>query len=311
MISTAENNLESYRKDLEHIEKNTNVDNEEKFSPMTLGAKTFTKKEEAAKELMEYIEAAGAVKEISAGIYRGMAMKIYYSEIANSHILELRREKNASPHRVSLGTDEIGNITRINNEIKRIAEKIGFNENRIEELKKHREEAEREIEKPFPQEEELKTKMERLAMLDIELNLDRRANTQENSTGGDNQENSENDNEKQSQGGDSVPEKGSHELASENKWAEEVKREPFATGYNVFINTKTFAGIHKIECLKTTPEYCVLKMEQDKILILDNKRLDSPMKEGAFYRFGIKTTGDVLLVKELVQGNEIPQGRSA
>jgi hypothetical protein len=46
-------------------------------------------------------------------------------------MLELRREKNAPPHRVSLGADPIGNITRINNEIKRIPDKIEHNAARI------------------------------------------------------------------------------------------------------------------------------------------------------------------------------------
>jgi N12 class adenine-specific DNA methylase len=312
LISTATKNLESYKKDLGHVAENTDDSNEEKFSPMTLGAKIFTKKDEAGKELIEFIKKAGVDKEINAGIYRGMSMKIYYDMAANGHILELRREKNAPPHKVSLGADATGNITRINNEIKRIPDKIEYNRQRVEELTKHFDEAKKETKKPFPQEEELKAKMARLAALDIELNLDRKTATQENSADGDDQGNSAKDDGGRNEEIFNSPKEESKRSQSDFNWADEVKNEPFARGYGIFRDAKIFGGLHKdIECLKSTSEYCVLKITENKLLILDNIKLGRPMKEGASYQFGIKAeTGAVLLVKEMTKENEAPRDRT-
>jgi hypothetical protein len=77
-------------------------------------------------------------------------------------------------HRVSLGKDARGNLTRIDNVLNAIPERLRTVESRLENLYAQAEAAKAELGKPFPQEDELRRKSARLTELNISLNIDER-----------------------------------------------------------------------------------------------------------------------------------------
>ena len=77
---------------------------------------------------------------------------------------------------ISLGTDNIGNITRLDNALEGLPKRLEMNEQELDNLKNQFEAAKEDVERPFPQEEELKTKTERLNELNALLNVDKREN---------------------------------------------------------------------------------------------------------------------------------------
>ena len=79
-------------------------------------------------------------------------------------------------HTIDLGTDIHGNIQRMDNALEAFPTKLSVCEKQLESLVEQRENAKAEIEKPFMQEEEPKTKSARLAELDALLNIDKKEN---------------------------------------------------------------------------------------------------------------------------------------
>lgn len=79
-------------------------------------------------------------------------------------------------HTVTLGTDIFGNIQRLDNALNSFQEKLTACEAQLENTKVQLENAKLEVQKPFPQEDELKTKTARLNELNAMLNLDKREN---------------------------------------------------------------------------------------------------------------------------------------
>ena len=75
---------------------------------------------------------------------------------------------------VSLGTDTFGNITRLDNALEGLPKRLEINEQELDNVKAQFETAKVDVEKPFNQEEELKTKTARLNELNALLNVDKR-----------------------------------------------------------------------------------------------------------------------------------------
>ena len=98
-------------------------------------------------------------------------MHLMYDSFSNQFILTLRGEMS---HRVELGTDAKGNLTRIENALGNIPKRLATVEAQLDALVQQQSIAEVEVTKPFPQEAELKAKSARLAELDSCLNIDGR-----------------------------------------------------------------------------------------------------------------------------------------
>ena len=80
-----------------------------------------------------------------------------------------------------MSESEGGNITKINNALNNIEDRIVRCKDRIEALKRQIENSKTELTKPFPQEQELKDKLERQTELALLLNLDNTEKQQEQS----------------------------------------------------------------------------------------------------------------------------------
>ena len=84
--------------------------------------------------------------------------------------------KNKFQYSIDLGLDAFGNITRINNCLDGISKRIPLEREKLDDILLQFENAKIEIQKEFPQENELKEKTERLNKLNIELNINEKTN---------------------------------------------------------------------------------------------------------------------------------------
>ena len=103
------------------------------------------------------------------GSYRGFQMALSLEDFGRDYILTL---KGQMTHRVTLGKDPRGNLTRIDNVLNSIPDRLATVQNKLESLYTQMETAKQELGKPFPQDDELREKSARLTELDIALNID-------------------------------------------------------------------------------------------------------------------------------------------
>ena len=108
---------------------------------------------------------------IPLGEYRGFTMELYFE--AREYKVRLKGELG---YPVTLGTDTFGNITRLDNALEGLPKRLEMNEMELDNIKKQFETAKVDVERPFPQEEELKAKTDRLNELNALLNVDKREN---------------------------------------------------------------------------------------------------------------------------------------
>ena len=87
--------------------------------------------------------------------------------------------KGQRKYTVPLGTDPLGNIIRLDNSLNNFPERINSAENELATLHQQQAAAQIEVEKPFPQEEELTEKSARLAELNAQLDVDEKSHEPE------------------------------------------------------------------------------------------------------------------------------------
>ena len=158
--------------------------NADGFSPMKFDNQTFSDKENAGKKLLECCKELKSMEEKEIGEYRGFKMKLAFNSFSKNFQLTL---KNKYHYMVELGSDVFGNITRINNCLESIEKDIPKERDWLDNLNHQLENAKVEVQKKFPQEQELQDKEKRLEALNIELKL----NEQDKELLGDEQEEKE------------------------------------------------------------------------------------------------------------------------
>ena len=141
---------------------------EDKFCPMTLNGVTYKEKADAGGMLLAICKENPLSQPIQIGSYRGFQMEVFYDTVNAHYCLNLCGMRK---YKVDLGTDALGNLTRIENEIAKIPARLEAAKTRKEETIAQLETAKEEVKKPFAFENELKEKTERLNALNIELNL--------------------------------------------------------------------------------------------------------------------------------------------
>ena len=159
--------IEGFRKDIGTV--NANPVPKDGFAGMRVGSRMYTEKLDAGNAILEACKVCTKSGEEPVGHYRGFDMSLSFEPFMQSFELVLR---GSMTHRVGLGMDARGNITRIDNALSGITDKLERAQEKLEETRKQIEEAKIEAAKPFPQEEELRQKSARLAELDAALNMD-------------------------------------------------------------------------------------------------------------------------------------------
>ena len=139
------------------------------FAGMTVRGDVLTDKENAGAALVDAFKDVKGLDPVQIGTYRGFTMSLTLEDFGRDYVLTL---KGQMTHRVTLGKDPRGNLTRIDNTLNGMAERLTTVQGKLDSLYAQMETAKQELGKPFPQETELKAKSARLAELNIALNID-------------------------------------------------------------------------------------------------------------------------------------------
>ena len=142
---------------------------EDGFAGMEVRGDTLTDKENAGAALLDACKEVKASDPVSVGSYRGFAMSVSFDAFRQEYMLLLKGEMT---HRATLGTDPRGNLTRIDNALAQMPQRLEAVKNQLDNLYQQQAAAKAEVGKPFPQEQELRDKSARLAELDVLLNID-------------------------------------------------------------------------------------------------------------------------------------------
>lgn len=158
------------QKDIALVDKNTS-DDKEYFFPMTVSGTVYTEKDKAGEALIEFCRnKKNLSEEECCGEYRGFKMIVTYDSWNHTFKLIL---KNELRYTINLGNDKFGNITRINNLLASLPDRLKDFEERLSNTRVQLENSNKQLEKPFAHEQELKEKSARLDQLNIELSLDK------------------------------------------------------------------------------------------------------------------------------------------
>ena len=141
----------------------------ENFCGMTIKGVTYDEKKAAGERLISACSELPDTEEHVIGRYRGFELSLEYVPYHKEYEASL---KGKLKYTVRLGTDPQGNMIRLDNALAAFSERIAAAENELENLKQQQAAAQIEVEKPFPQEEELAEKSARLVELNTQLDMD-------------------------------------------------------------------------------------------------------------------------------------------
>ena len=171
-ITALENRIEGLKQDVETAKQHPKP-TDDRFVGMEVKGVFYSEKADAGKAIIEACKQMNSPDPIPLGKYRGFETELLFNTTERNYEVRL---KGATSRNVPLGDDAHGNIIRLDNGIERFAESLSLAENDLENTKNQLETAKKEVQKPFVQEEELKTKLARLDELNILLNMDKRDN---------------------------------------------------------------------------------------------------------------------------------------
>lgn len=171
-IKSLEQRIEGYRADIDQRKRNTEP-NEDGFSPMFMPGGTVREKKAAGDAILGLCKSMTSPDPIPIGQYRGFDMELSFDTFSREYKITLIHQLR---HTVTLGTDIFGNIQRLDNTFSSFEERMTACANQLENTRVQLENAKAEVQKPFPQEEELAAKTARLNELNALLNLDKKEN---------------------------------------------------------------------------------------------------------------------------------------
>ena len=148
----------------------------EEFCGMTIRGVTYDEKKTAGERLVLACSELPNAEEKVIGSYRGFELSLRFDAFRTEYQALLKEQRK---YTVPLGTDPLGNIIRLDNSLNNFPERITAAENELDTLHQQQAAAQIEVEKPFPQEEELAEKSARLAELNAQLDVDEKSHDTE------------------------------------------------------------------------------------------------------------------------------------
>ena len=148
----------------------------EGFCGMTIKGVTYDEKKTAGERLVLACSELPNAEEKVIGSYRGFELSLRFDTFRSEYQALLKGQRK---YTVPLGTDPLGNIIRLDNSLNSFPERINSAENELATLHQQQAAAQIEVEKPFPQEEELAEKSARLAELNAQLDVDEKSHEPE------------------------------------------------------------------------------------------------------------------------------------
>ena len=171
-ITSLENRINGLKADVKTAKQHPKP-TDDRFIGMEVKGVFYSEKAEAGKAIIEACKQMNSPDPIPLGKYRGFETELLFNTTERSYEVRI---KGATSKNITLGDDAHGNIIRIDNGIEKFAESLTFAESELENTKAQFETAKKEVQKPFIQEDELRTKLARLDELNILLNMDKTEN---------------------------------------------------------------------------------------------------------------------------------------
>ena len=171
-IAIFKERINGFIADMQKYEQNKPLDKEQ-FS-MTIGGKSYTDKKEAGTAIIAMCkEIKGINASADVGEYLGFKLNVTFDSFNNKFVMNV---KGAMSHPMEVGTDPLGNITRINNALEAMPAQLEEAQTKLSNVEHQLETAKAEVNKPFAQEAELSEKLDRLTALNALLNMDEKGN---------------------------------------------------------------------------------------------------------------------------------------
>ena len=142
---------------------------EDGFAGMEIRGDLLTDKENAGAALLDACKEVKTSDPVQIGSYRGYAISVEFSAWKQEYTLLL---KGQMTHRATLGIDPRGNLTRIDNALAQMPQRLEAAKAQLDNLYQQQAAAKEEVGKPFPFEDDLRVKSARLVELDTLLNID-------------------------------------------------------------------------------------------------------------------------------------------
>ena len=151
---------------------------QEGFCGMTIKGVAYDEKKTAGERLLLACSELPNSEEKVIGSYRGFELSLRFDTYHSEYQALLKGQRK---YPVALGKDPLGCIIRLDHSLNDFPERIASAENELATLKQQQAAAQIEVEKPFPQEEELAEKSARLAELNAQLDVDEKSHESEQS----------------------------------------------------------------------------------------------------------------------------------
>ena len=172
-IETNKRYIQGFEADLETLA--THPHPADGFAGMEIRGDVLTDKENAGAALLDACKEVKTSDPVQIGSYRGFTMSVEFEAWKQEYTLLL---KGQMTHRATLGTDPRGNLTRIDNALAQMPQRLEAVKNQLENLYQQQAAAKEEVGKPFPFEDDLRVKSARLVELDTLLNIDGKGHAQ-------------------------------------------------------------------------------------------------------------------------------------
>ena len=172
-IETNKGYIQGFEADLETL--STHPHPADGFAGMEIRGDVLTDKENAGAALLDACKEVKPSDPVQIGSYRGFTMSVEFEAWKQEYTLLL---KGQMTHRATLGTDPRGNLTRIDNALAQMPQRLEAVKNQLENLYQQQAAAKEEVGKPFPFEDDLRVKSARLVELDTLLNIDGKGHAQ-------------------------------------------------------------------------------------------------------------------------------------
>ena len=172
-IETNKGYIQGFEADLETLAAHPHP--ADGFAGMEIRGDVLTDKENAGAALLDACKEVKTSDPVQIGSYRGFTMSVEFQAWKQEYMLLL---KGQMTHRATLGTDPRGNLTRIDNALAQMPQRLEAVKNQLENLYQQQAAAKEEVGKPFPFEDDLRVKSARLVELDTLLNIDGKGHAQ-------------------------------------------------------------------------------------------------------------------------------------
>ncbi|MPM21189.1 hypothetical protein SDC9_67632 [bioreactor metagenome] len=170
-IRQAESRIAGLKMDIARTAEHPLPTEEKAFVGISVFETFYTEKGEGGTAILDACKGMSSPEPVRLGSYRGFELELTFDTFEHKYKMTMR---GALSYSITLGADAYGNLTRMDNALESFPERLGDAERNLENTRQQMLNAKAELERPFAQDEELKTKSARLAELDALLNLEQK-----------------------------------------------------------------------------------------------------------------------------------------